>query len=238
VRRCSNSRVSRICESVLFVTVARISLGYNFYNAETVQEDAFGACGGNLLIQRAENCFEFEAAITGDELHSLRERWIQSQPHRPALREKCRGRTLQGNEFKRSKRSRLARVRFMPRNWSLSQCSVCAVRGSWLVSRTKSKLRPRSVDFLYLYFPQLSPIEPDAQHVRPHNSLVFACRGGNPTKFALSRNDGLVFNAADFDLVVQPLRNLSIRVRNGERDSGFICLKKYGSERCSPCREH
>ena len=82
MRRCSNSRVSRICESVLFVTVARISLGYNFYNAETVQEDAFGACGGNLLIQRAENCFEFEAAITGDELHSLRERWIQSQPHR------------------------------------------------------------------------------------------------------------------------------------------------------------
>ena len=63
VRRCSNSRVSRICESVSFVTVARISLGYSFSNAETVQKDAFGACGGDLLIQRARTVLSLKRPL-------------------------------------------------------------------------------------------------------------------------------------------------------------------------------
>ena len=95
------------------------------------------------------------------------------------------------------------------------------------------------VDFLYLYFSlQTSPIESDAQHFHSHNSSVFGCRRGNPAKFVLSRRDGLVFNGPDFDWVVQSFRDRSMRVRNGERDSGFICLKKYCGERRAPGREH
>ena len=91
------------------------------------------------------------------------------------------------------------------------------------------------VDFLYLYFSlQISPMAPDAQHFQSHNSSVFGCRRGNLTKCVLSRDDGLVFNAADFERAGQPLRNRGIRVRNGERDSGLICLKKYCSGRRSP----
>jgi hypothetical protein len=92
------------------------------------------------------------------------------------------------------------------------------------------------VDFLSLYFPlQISSIASDSQHFNSQNSSVFGCHRGNPAKRVLSRRDGLVFNVADFDRAVQPLGNRSMRVRNGKRDSGFICLKEYCSERCSPC---
>jgi hypothetical protein len=49
--------------------------------------------GIHSSIER-KNCFELEAAVTGDELHSLRKRWIQCQPYGSALREKYRRRTL------------------------------------------------------------------------------------------------------------------------------------------------
>jgi hypothetical protein len=49
---------------------------------------------GIYSSRERKNCFELEAAITGDKLHSLRERWIQFQPYRSALREKYRWRTL------------------------------------------------------------------------------------------------------------------------------------------------
>jgi len=41
----------------------------------------------------------------------------------------------------------------MPRNWSLSQCSMRAMRGSWLVSRTKSELKPQSLISCTCIFP-------------------------------------------------------------------------------------
>ncbi len=95
------------------------------------------------------------------------------------------------------------------------------------------------VDFLDLYFPfQVSPIEPDGQHLHSHNSSVLGCRRGNPVKFVLSRRDRLIFDATDFDRAVQSFRNRCTRVRNDECDSGLIGLKKYGSERRSPCGEH